>query len=172
MNDTPETQTVVVSRVFDAPIDLVYDAWTKAEHVVDWMKCSPDVTTTLEAWTPARDSTFRYRMKQEGVFEATTTGRFLEVDPPNVLSYVMDANPEIGAPEMTVRIVLEELDQGTKLTLTHSGLPTDFCGMIEAGWTVSLDLLKDVVIALFGAYAGARMPSRAKPLPDAQGTES
>ena len=34
--------------------------------------------------------------------------------------------------------------------------------MVEGGWMVSLDLLKDVVIALLGAYAGMRMQRAAE----------
>jgi uncharacterized protein YndB with AHSA1/START domain len=29
-------RTVQIKRVFDAPIDLVWEAWTKPEHIVQW----------------------------------------------------------------------------------------------------------------------------------------
>ena len=110
-----EIRTVTLQRVFEAPIDLVYDAWTKAEHMTRWMKCSPDVTTTMHSWEPKVGGTFEYHMQQPGVFEARTTGRFIEVDPPHTLAYTADANPEIGSPEMTVKIQLKEVEGGTEL---------------------------------------------------------
>ncbi len=162
MSQQPETRSVTLTRVFDAPIQLVFDAWTKPEHMTQWMKCSPDVKTTLAEWSPRVGGTFEYHMAQEGVFEAKTTGRYLQFDPPDLLEYVIDANEELGSPEMTVRVALREVEKGTELTLKHSGIPGHFEGMIDAGWGVSLDLLKDLVLALFSAYAGTRMSAPAK----------
>jgi uncharacterized protein YndB with AHSA1/START domain len=34
---TPSDREVVMTRVFDAPRTLVFDAWTKPEHVRQWM---------------------------------------------------------------------------------------------------------------------------------------
>jgi uncharacterized protein YndB with AHSA1/START domain len=33
---TPSEREIVIERVFDAPRTLVFEAWTKAEHVVHW----------------------------------------------------------------------------------------------------------------------------------------
>ena len=33
---TPGDREIVVTRIFDAPRDLVFEAWTKAEHVAHW----------------------------------------------------------------------------------------------------------------------------------------
>ena len=75
MSTTDGTQTVVLRRVFAAPIDLVWRAWTEAEHVAKWMKCDPEATLELENWVPEVGATFRSHMAKEGVFEADTTGR-------------------------------------------------------------------------------------------------
>ena len=32
----PSEREIVIERVFDAPRSLVFDAWTKAEHVAHW----------------------------------------------------------------------------------------------------------------------------------------
>ena len=45
-----ESRTVTVTRVFDAPVALVYRAWTEAEHVVMWMKCDVEAKLELENW--------------------------------------------------------------------------------------------------------------------------
>ncbi len=163
MSDAQETRTVEIKRVFDAPIDLVYEAWTKGEHVNQWMKCHPEAEMDVEGWEPRAGAEFRYRMAKEGEFEVHTTGRILEADAPRTFAYAMDADPTIGAPEFTVRIELAEVGEGTELTLTHAGLPNeDFCGIVEGGWSVSLSLLQDLVVALVGAYASVRMGGAAK----------
>lgn len=146
MTESPEVKSVTLTRVFDAPIDLVYEAWTRAEHVCRWMKCDNDATLEVEDWEPAVGATYKTHMFQEGVFEVWTTGRFTEVDPPSVLEYVSDPDPNLQMPEMRIRVELREQDGRTQLTLTHSGMPTDdICGVIEGGWTNSLSMLGELV---------------------------
>ena len=33
---TPSDREIVITRAFDAPRTVVFDAWTKAEHVAHW----------------------------------------------------------------------------------------------------------------------------------------
>jgi len=161
MSPSNKSCTVQVTRVFDAPIDLFYRAWTEGAHVSSWMKCDPEATMDVAKWEPHVGGAIEYHMFKPGVFEARTTGKVIEADPPRAFAYSMDANPAIGAPELTIRIALSEVEAGTELTLTHSGLPHDeMCGLVEGGWAVSLDLLKDVVVALLGAYASTRMANK------------
>lgn len=167
MSEPNETRTVTLSRVYEAPIELVYEAWTNPEHVARWMKCDPAATMDVTGWRPEVGATWTYRMAKEGTgaFEAITTGEVLEADPPHVFAYRTDPDPRLGAPSLTVRVVLSEVEGGTRLDLTHSGLPNDaFCGIVEGGWGVSLELLRDLVVALSGAWASARMaaPRREK----------
>ncbi len=162
MSDSNEVRSVQITRVFDAPIELVYRAWTEAQHVQRWMKCDAEAVLELENWEPRVGAEFKTRMVKPGVFEVDGTGRFLEVDPPRLLVYRSDADPKLGTPELTVRVELVEVEGGTQLTLTHSGIPNDFLhGIIEGGWTTSLEFLREVVVALVGAYAGARMGRQA-----------
>ena len=149
MTDSPRPLTARLTRVFNAPIDVVYRAWTDAEQLVQWMKCEPSVEVSYENWHPEVGRKFATSMKKPGEWETHGTGRFLEVDPPHVLAYCSDANPELGVPEMTVRIELKEVDGGTELTLTHSGLPSDeMKGIVQGGWTQSLSMLGDLVAAV------------------------
>lgn len=158
MNAPQETRTVQITRHFDAPIELVYEAWTQREHISNWMKCNSEATMDVHSWEATPGATFSYRMAKEGEFEVNATGRVLEAEAPRVFCYCIDAAPELGAPELTIRVELAEIDGGTELTLTHSGLPNEqFCGIVEGGWGVSLELLKDVLVTLVGAYASVRM---------------
>ncbi len=146
MNDSGETRSVQIVRVFQAPIELVYEAWTRIEHLTKWMKCDANATLEVEGWESKVGATYRYRMALEGKFDVTTTGRIVEATPPTLFSYITDPIPEIHTPEFKVRVELESVEGGTKLTLTHSGLPNDdFCGIVTQGWTTSLGLLEGVV---------------------------
>lgn len=143
---SPSPMHVTLTRVFDAPIDLVFRAWTEREQVERWMKCEPSVEVAYEGWAPEAGTAFRSVMRKPGEWEVSGTGRIVEVDPPRLLVYVNDANPSMQMPETTIRIVLEEVDSGTRLTLTHSGLPNEgMCGIVEGGWTNSLTQLGELV---------------------------
>lgn len=139
-------RSVTLTRVFDAPIDLVYGAWTEAEHVVKWMKCDESASLEVDNWVPAVGTEFRTHMAQPGVFEATSTGRFTAVDPPRLLEYAFDADPSLGVPEMRVRVELRDLGGRTELTLTQSGIPNDMIfGVITGGWTASMRQLAAIL---------------------------
>ena len=145
----PKLHSVTLKRAFDAPIGLVYDAWTQPRHVEQWMKCDVKATLRVENWIPEVGTTFRTHMVLAGVFDASGSGRFLEVDPPNLLVYTTDEDPSLGVPEMTVRVEFRDVGGRTELTLTHSGIPTDeLCSIINGGWTSSLAQLKGVVSGL------------------------
>ena len=146
MSEMNEPRSVVITRVFDAPIELVYRTWTEAEHVTKWMKCDAKAKLEVKNWVPVVGGTFESVMELEGVFRACSTGRFLEVDPPRLLSYCTEPDPQLGTPELTVRVELAEVPGGTRVTLTHTGMPgDDLCGIIEAGWTASLGALGELL---------------------------
>ena len=144
-----ERLSVTLTREFNAPIDLVFSAWTDANHVVRWMKCDANVTLTVGGWEPKVGQKYTTRMEMPGQWTADGTGTFLEVDPPRLLVYRSDADEAMGAPEMTVRVELEDLgDDRTKLTLTHSGIPSDeMCGIIQGGWSGGLEMLDELLAA-------------------------
>ena len=142
-------QSVTLQRVFEAPIELVYEAWTQARHVEQWMKCDVAATLEVENWRPEVGTAFQTHMVLPGVFDTRGSGRFLEVEPPTLLVYALDGDPELQVPDMTVRVEFRDLGGQTELTLTHSGIPNDFlCGVINGGWTASLTQLQDVVSSL------------------------
>ncbi|NKB90576.1 MAG: hypothetical protein GKS06_20410 [Acidobacteria bacterium] len=146
MNSESPTQTVTLERRFAAPIELVYSAWTEAEHVVKWMKCHVDASLEVDNWIAVPGAEFRTLMKQPGVFEAHGQGRFIAVEPPALLEYVLYADPALGTPEMTVRVEFESDGEETVVTLTHSGIPDQFTSIINGGWTSSLSQLDAVVV--------------------------
>ncbi|MBM3266977.1 MAG: SRPBCC domain-containing protein [Candidatus Sericytochromatia bacterium] len=138
--DTLETdRDLVTARVFDAPRDLVFEAWTDPRHVDRWMGPRGFTTTTSEMDFRVGGS-WRYVMRHEqyGSFENVVTYR--EIVRPERLVY------DHGSPEdptmmlVTVRFA-EEGDGRTRLTM-RSRFPS-----AEA---------RDKVVAEVGAVEGGR----------------
>ncbi|MCR9246839.1 MAG: SRPBCC domain-containing protein [bacterium] len=139
--------SVTITREYDAPIDLVFAAWTDADKVSRWMKCDDSAVLECSNWQPATGAEFTTTMEMPGQWKVQTTGRFTTVEPPHLLAYVSDENSAMQMPQMTVRVELEDLgNERTRLTLTHTGMPNDdICGVIQGGWSNSLTALEAIV---------------------------
>ncbi len=134
--ETGET-SLTATRVFDAPRDLVFAAWTVPEHIKAWGGCPGG--TLLEVSVDLRvGGEYRNRMRIEGVGEVTLVGAFTEVDVPRRIVYTMGPDPAMEGesfPTSTVTIDFIAKGQQTEVRLHHSGLVTDeMRGGVNEGW--------------------------------------
>jgi len=114
--DFPDELTVVATRKFDAPLQLVFDVFTKEEHVRktfapfgETMKvCSIDLRAGGD---------YHYVMVTDDGYECSFPGTFLEVEPPTrtVQTWKFDGWPDVDAVES---MELSEADGVTTLTYT------------------------------------------------------
>ncbi|HKJ12857.1 MAG TPA: SRPBCC domain-containing protein [Ornithinimicrobium sp.] len=150
------TDSLVVERTLDAPIDVVWSMWTDARHFAAWY--GPDGADIPHLDFEVRGGgTRRLCMRvptPQGPTEMWFTGEFLTVDPPHRLVYseaIADAEGnvksavELGMPEShptvtEVRVELQTVDSGTHMVMTHVGVPPDSPG--AAGWTTAVDALE------------------------------
>jgi uncharacterized protein YndB with AHSA1/START domain len=160
----PEAMTdeLVIERVFDAPRELVWRAWTDPEHFVQWW--GPNEFSTPHCTIDLRvggHMHFCMRSAEYGDFWAG--GVFYEVDPPARLVYGdyfadeqgnrvspahYNMSPEFPEETMT-SVTLEDLGGGkTKMTLRQA-LPSRLAeqsGALE-GWSQSFDKLAAYLVA-------------------------
>jgi uncharacterized protein YndB with AHSA1/START domain len=149
------TDSVVIERHFDAPVELVWKMWTESEHFAAWY--GPTGATIPVAKMNVRVGGSRHIcMAMEtpnGPMQMWFVGEFLEivanerlvyteamsVEDGNVISPAQMGMPE-GHPETTQVIVeLEPVDGKTKMTMTHIGVPADSPG--ASGWGMAFDKL-------------------------------
>ena len=144
-------ESVVVERVFDAPIDLVWKMWTDPTSFKAWY--GPSGVTVPVAELDVRPGGRRRVCMAVGPREMWFTGEHLEVTEPTRLVYtetIADehGNPispeSLGMPPKTpgttaVTIVLEEVNGGTRVTLTHAGVPAE--SGAARGWSGAFDKL-------------------------------
>jgi uncharacterized protein YndB with AHSA1/START domain len=156
-----ETRNVTIERVFDAPVEKVWAAWTDPAEVSKWWGpkgfTSPDNKVDLRV---GGQYVFAMRGPEGSEWDSVmySGGQYKEVEPMKRLVYTdnftdKDGNkvsPEVyGMPadfpqDLLVTMTFEEVDGKTKLTLTHQGLPAGEVGeQTEAGWNESLDKLAD-----------------------------
>ena len=153
--------SVTLERVFDAPIDLVWKMWTDPDSFKAWYGPSGATVPVaeLDVWPGGR----RRVCMAFGPREMWFTGEHLEVTEPTRLVYTETmaderGNPispeSLGMPPKTpgtteVTIVLEEVTGGTRVTLTHAGVPAESGG--ARGWQAAFEKLAAELRAATGA---------------------
>jgi uncharacterized protein YndB with AHSA1/START domain len=159
-SDTETQQGLLIERVFDAPREKVWDAWTSPEQVKKWW--GPKDFTAPSIRSDFREGgTYLWAMQSPDGQVYWSTGTFHEIVPHErlvVTDSFADEKGNIvpashyGMPgdfplEMEVTVTFEDVEDGkTKLTLRHAGMPAGEHGdMAEAGWNQSLDKLAAVL---------------------------
>ncbi len=150
---------LLIERVFDAPRDLVWKAWTEPERMMRWW--GPKGFTA-----PAIQADFRvggkylYCMRSAEGQDFWSTGVYREIVPQErivVTDSFADADgnavpaSHYGMPgdfpmEMVVTVTFEDLGRRTRMILRHEGMPAGEMGeMANQGWNESLDKLAEIL---------------------------
>ncbi len=154
----PGEQIIVISRLIDAPRELVFKAFTDPEHLAQFWgpkgffttRCSVDLRVGGE---------FRVDLRGPDGVSYPCTGIYRDLTPPERIVYAGTANDDnpCGAglpPRSVVTMTFAPVDGKTKITI-HTRLQSAadreaaIRGGFNVGWNESLDRL-----AVF--FAGAR----------------
>jgi uncharacterized protein YndB with AHSA1/START domain len=116
--ELPSEREIVFTRVFNAPRRVVFDAWTKPEHVRQWYGCAASTMTSCEIDLRPGGS-YRFELRLADGTEHSLSGVYREIVPPAriVCTEQMDDDPNM---EALVAVTFEE-DNG-KTTMTSTAL--------------------------------------------------
>lgn len=139
--------TVAITRVFNAPRERVFAAWTQAEHLAHWF--GPKSYTVHSAETdPRPGGLFRLCMRSPQGKDYWVRGAFRELMPPEHLVITCTADDEKGAPSFDEVIDVRLTAQGgrteLKLLATARGRTPQAAPIIEAmpkGWAQTVSRL-------------------------------
>ena len=110
---TPSDRQIVVTRLFDAPRALVFEAWTKAEHVAHWWDPSGVPLAVCEI-DLRPGGAFRWvNRAPDGREGHSFSGIYREIAPPERLAFTPPSSPE-----QVSTLVFTEEGKKTKLTMT------------------------------------------------------
>jgi uncharacterized protein YndB with AHSA1/START domain len=158
-NSSSKTRDLIVTRVFDAPIELVWKAWTDPEHIMQWW--GPDHFTSPSAEMDFREggtSLVCMRAPKEfGGQDMYSTWAYEQIVPMERIEFIQNladkdgnlADPtQLGLPTdfpQDVRTVVTFKDLGngrTEMTVTEYDMPgsdTQMGENAEIGLNQSLD---------------------------------
>jgi uncharacterized protein YndB with AHSA1/START domain len=142
----PEERILVLTRIFDAPRELVWKAWTEPERLARWFGPRGFTSTVLKAdFRPG--GAYRFHMRSPEGTEHWLQGFYHEIAEPERLVSTFcwaDAEGKITRPETLLTVNLAEHGGKTKLTL-HQAIFESVTARHEhnEGWSSSLDRLAE-----------------------------
>lgn len=139
--------SVAITRVYDAPRERVFEAWTRAEHLAHWF--GPKGFTTHSCEADARPGgIFRLCMRSPGGRDYWVRGIFREVQRPERIVIACAADDDKGVERLQEVIDVRFETQGgaTRLVLsaTAEGRSPEAAAMLagmQEGWSGTLDRL-------------------------------
>ena len=141
----PGGHFVEVSRVFDAPRDFVFDAFTRPELLRKWW--APEGLTPGDmVFEPRIGGACRFEMIEPGGSRYTAVGTVATYDPGHAIAFTWAWLLDDGGkgPETLVSIVFTDDGDGTRVTLTHSGFAdAETAAQHERGWSTMFNRFGD-----------------------------
>lgn len=114
MTDTTKDREIVVTRLLDAPRELVFAAFTEREHIEQW-------------WAPKEATIHEMDVKPGGIWRYSQPNRdgslnpfkikFIELDKPTRLVYDYGTDAANAPDPVRTTVTFEEEDGKTKVTL-------------------------------------------------------
>jgi uncharacterized protein YndB with AHSA1/START domain len=140
-----EPPSLVLTRLYDAPRELVFRAWTEPEHLRRW--CAPRGFAIPFADGDLRPGgAWHTTMIAPDGTEHRLVGTYRDIVPPARLVFShawLDADGSPGV-ETLVKVTFEDHGDKTLLTLVQSGFASDAARDGHAGgWTETLERLSE-----------------------------
>ncbi len=142
-----EHDVLVVKRLFSAPIERVFDAWTKAEVLANWF--GPEGFYVSQSKVDLSvGGEYKIEINSSDGNKIKHFGRYIEITKPHklVFTWMLEDQSCKGSAglcaETLVSIEFKHVEQATQIILTHERLPNKqaYDGH-EFGWNSSLNSL-------------------------------
>ncbi len=157
--ETQHQHAITITRTFDAPRELVWKAWTEAEHIAKWYG-PRGFTTRVEEHDFRPGGRFRYVMIGPDGAEYPSVGVFREITPMERFVSTDEFGEDFKHPDfpdlprgIVVTFTFEEVEGGTRVSI-HMAHPTEEdrskhekMGVV-AGWSSSLDCLEEHLVTI------------------------
>jgi uncharacterized protein YndB with AHSA1/START domain len=141
-------QEILITRIFDAPRELVFKAWAEPEQWVHWLGLRGVTGKVLQTARRAGDA-YRYYMRDPQGGDHWLQGVYRELVEPERMAFTWGFVNEHGqptSPETIVALTFEDVGGKTRLTLRHGIFETaTSCDAHRRGWTDSFDRLAEFV---------------------------
>ena len=152
---TPSDREIRLTRLFDAPRALVFEAMTRPEHVARWWGCLGEGYSVPVCEIDLRPGgAWRFVNRTPGGEEVEFYGEYREVSPPDRLVFTEIFAPFPDSGSVVTAVYTEEAGK-TRLTVTARYPSLEVRDLVigsgmEKGAGISYDRLEDLVAGLQG----------------------
>jgi uncharacterized protein YndB with AHSA1/START domain len=147
---------LTLTRVFDAPRALVFDAWTDAKHMAQWWGPHHFTNPVCEI-EPRVGGRITIHMRGPDGTTHVTQGEFLEFVPPEKLVFVNNARALDGTLLLEGETTVTFADERGKTRMSlftcvkgHVPIAPMMLKGMEMGWSQSLERLATLLAGLNG----------------------
>ncbi len=131
-----EEKTISVSTTVNAPVEKVWNSWTRPEHIINWNNASPDWHTPKAENDLRPGEKFNYRMEaKDGSFGFDFWGVYDVVKPNEYIEYTMGDGRK-------AKIIFTSLDNKTKIDEIFEAETENSIELQKGGWQAILDNFK------------------------------
>jgi len=110
-----DPRSIVGTRIFDAPRELVFEAWTDPKHLAQWW--GPDgFTTTTSAFDMRPGGVWRFVMHGPDGRDYENRVTFDEIVRPERIVYHHGGGDDVEPVQFRTTVIFEDLGGKTKLT--------------------------------------------------------
>ncbi|WP_020501310.1 SRPBCC family protein [Sciscionella marina] len=143
-----ETKEFTIVRTFDAPRELVFDAWTDPEQMTHWWG-PKELTTPRETISIDLREGGRWSVRMvhpPSGYVCPQGGLYREIDRPERLVFTWGIGEDEFTDRSVVTIELAEVDGRTRMTFHQIGLASDEeRENVTGGWSECLDKFAEYI---------------------------
>lgn len=134
--ETANKTKITVAATVNAPVEKVWEFWSKPEHIVKWCSASDDWHVPKAENDLRAGGAFSTRMEaKDGSFGFDFGGIYDVIATNQLIAYTMGDGRK-------VEIIFEANGQSTKVTETFEAEDTNPVEMQQGGWQAILDNFK------------------------------
>ncbi len=159
-DSTTSADAVMIERIFDAPVDLIWQMWTRPEHFKKWYGPTGFTVPVAEMDVRVGGRHLFCMASPDGGMKMWSTGEYTEVVPKERLVYTDSPADEngnvlspsaVGMPEgypatTEVTVLLEDLGGRTKMVMRHAGVPAG----ADDGWRQAFAKMANHIKTILG----------------------
>ncbi|SHG71518.1 SRPBCC family protein [Pedobacter caeni] len=142
--ETTNQVNITIETIVNAPVEIVWKAWTAPEHIVQWNNASEDWHTPKVENDLRAGGKFLSRMEaKDGSFGFDFAGIYDEVKTNELISYTLGDDRKVS-------ISFSGNGNTTKITETFEAENTNPVEMQKGGWQAILDNFKKYTESITG----------------------
>lgn len=143
-------RTLTIKKVFDAPVKLVWEAWTNPDHIMKWW-APPGMKINMISYDFKVGGEWKFSMPMPDGNLFISEGTYLEIEQYKKIVTSADFKPMTEGVEL--HVLFEALDDKTNFTFSVIHVTEEYCKAQEEmgfynGWGSALNRMETLIIEL------------------------